>query len=191
MNKSEIVKKFFPEKARDYTFFTLFFLLFSVFIIFIIKPSLTTAFSIGKEETDLKKIDSLYEKIIAGIVDTQTLLEKNRDQLYLVEKAIPVQPQVNKIAKDLEQAGTKNLILIKKLNIQEINLIEENKGFLQKVKVNIEAKSSFDNIIKFIKDLLGQRRLKSIEKLTIIKDNEAASESGQLKFSMEIEGYYL
>lgn len=191
MDKTKLLKKLFSEKTINYTFASLFFIIFSVFLLFIIRPSLTTAFSLKKEEDDLKKINAKYIDIISGIIDTQSRLENNRDKLFLIEKAIPIQPQVNKIASDIENAGIDNSIMVNKMNIQEITLIGENKNYLQSVKVNIEARSTFEDLINFSKDLFKQRRLKSIEKIVILKDNEASTKSSQLKFSIVVNGYYL
>jgi len=57
MDLSNISKSIFVKKTGNYISIIFFLLIFSIFIIFAIKPSLTTAFSLKKEEVDLKKVD--------------------------------------------------------------------------------------------------------------------------------------
>ena len=64
MDLTKINKTIFSKKTKDYTFIILFLLIFSIFIFFAVKPSLTTAVSLKKEEFDLQRVDLLYEKKI-------------------------------------------------------------------------------------------------------------------------------
>ncbi|MDH7476416.1 MAG: hypothetical protein QHH09_03015 [Microgenomates group bacterium] len=193
MKKNQLLNKLFSDKSRDYSYFSLFFIIFTIFVIFAIKPSLSTAFSLKKEAEDLQKVNSYYEKIIGGIVQAQALLEINRDRLYLLNEAIPDMPQVNKIAGDIRIIAEQNNLQIDKLNIDEIELTKNKKeNVLRTVRVNLEASAYFDNLLAFVKNLLQQRRLKSINKLIINKEKEVIStESAQLKINFELEGYYL
>lgn len=191
MDKNKLLSKLFGEKTKDYTYFSFFFIIFSIFILFAIRPSLSVAFSLGKEERDLIAINAVYEKVVMGIVETQSLLENNREKLPFVYRAISNRPQVNKITKDLEEAGVRNNVRISKIDIQEINLIGKKENNIQKIKVGVEAQASFSNLLQYIKDLHKQRRLKAINKLTVLKESSIATSGGTLKFTIELEGFYL
>lgn len=190
MSQIEIPKNIFSKKTADYTFAILFFLIFSIFIIFAIKPSLTTAFALKKEETELKKINSLYESKILRIVDIQSQIEKNREYFPLLDQAISTSPQVNKIIEDIKEAADANSFLIKKVDVSDVNLFTPNKKNLEKVKVTVEGKSSFEDLLKFTASLFEKRRLKTIKKMIITNDTESTV-SSQLKITLDIEGYYL
>lgn len=192
MDKSQIIKKLFSEKTKDYTYFSLFFIIFSIFVVFAIKPSLTTAFSLKKEAEDLTKVNSYYDKIVMGVVNVQSLLENNRDNLFLIEQAISARPKVNKVAGDLQDAADKNDLKISKLSIEEINLTKDTQGVLKTVRVSMEARSSFENLMGFVRSFYEQRRIKSLNKLTVSRENtEVSTGSGQLKIVFDLEGYYL
>lgn len=167
----------------------LFFLIFSIFIVFAINPSLKTAFSLKKEAKDLTKIDSLYEKKIMGISLIQSQIEDNRDNLFLLSEAISEYPEVNKMVNDIKTIADKNSLIIKKANIADVNLSQSKKS-LDKVRLIIEGKTNFDNLLTFIKDLSGQRRLKTIYNLIVNQDNESTT-SGQLQVTLTIDGFYL
>ncbi|KKQ23588.1 MAG: hypothetical protein US40_C0002G0131 [Candidatus Roizmanbacteria bacterium GW2011_GWC2_37_13] len=184
-----ISKSVFSKKTRDYTFIVLFLLIFSVFIIFAINPSLKTAFSLKKEEKDLVKVDTLYEKKIMDISSIQSQIEENRDSLFLINEAISEYPEVNKMVDDVKTIADKNSLMIRKANIDEVSLSQSKKK-LDKVRLIIEGKTNFDNLMKFTDDLFKQRRLKTINNLIINLDKEATA-SGQLQVIIAIDGYYL
>ena len=180
--------KIFNKKAQDYSFSILFFLIFSIFIVFAIRPSLTTAFSLTKEGSDLKTLDSQYELQIGNIINLQSTMEENRDNLYLIDESISDSPQVNKIIEDIKKAGDSNSIIISNLSIGEVNLTELDNKSLQTLKISLEGFGNYENLMAFIKTLFNKRRLETIEKMQIIKEEDAGSE--ELKIKMDIQGYY-
>ncbi|MFH0979595.1 MAG: type 4a pilus biogenesis protein PilO [Candidatus Roizmanbacteria bacterium] len=184
-----IPKSIFSKKTKDYTFVVLFFLIFSVFIFFAINPSLKTAFSLKKEEKDLVKIDSIYEQKIMDISSIQSQIEDNRDNLFLFKEAISEYPEVNKMINDVKTIADKNSLVIKKANIADVNLSQSKKS-LDRVKLIIEGKTDFNNLLAFIKDLFEQRRLKNVYNLIVNRDSESTA-SGELQVILTIEGFYL
>ena len=189
MNLGVISKSIFEKKGGDYAFIVFFFLIFSVFIIFAIKPSLTTAYSLKKEEMDLTKVDRVYEEKINTITLIQTQIEENRDNLPLLNQSISEHPEVNKIIEDIKKIADKNSLTLNKASIVDINFSKTNKE-KQNVKLKMEVTASFENLRKFITDLLAQRRLKLIDELLISRDKDS-SDSGDLKVNLTIDGFYL
>lgn len=189
MDKKDLLKTIFNQKTQDYTYAILFLLIFSVFIILAINPSLKTAFSLKKQEQDLSKIDNLYEQKIMNIALIQSQIEENRDDLILLDQAITIYPEVNKLVDDVKKIADKNSFFITKANISDINLKQTNKK-IEKVSLNLEGKTNYENLLSFINDLFQQKKLKLIEKMIVNKDNESTS-SSQLKVSFVIDGFYL
>ena len=189
MDLNKILKSVFIKKNADYLFIIFFLLIFSIFIVFAIKPSLTTAYSLKKEELDLTKIDLVYEEKINNITSIQTQIEQNRDNLPLLNQALSEQPEVNKIIEDVKRSADKNQIIINKASIIDINFSKTNKE-KQDVKLKMEVTTSFPNFRQFMTEILEQRRLKLINELTMSRDKESTS-SGNLKISVTIDGYYL
>ncbi|MFA5769897.1 MAG: type 4a pilus biogenesis protein PilO [Patescibacteria group bacterium] len=189
MKLNTISKSIFEKKSREYIYVIFFLLIFSVFIIFAIKPSLTTAYSLKKEEIDLTKVDQVYEEKINNITLIQTQIEENRDNLPLLNQSVSEQPEVNKIIEDIKKIADKNFITINKASIVDINFSKTNKE-KQNVKLKIEATTSFENLRLFMTDLFAQRRLKLIDNLVIYRDKESTG-SGDLNVDLSIDGYYL
>jgi Tfp pilus assembly protein PilO len=189
--KNKIIEKIFSEKTRDYTFAILFFLIFSVFIFFAIRPSLTTAFSLQKEEKDLRGVNDVYEKRIIDVARIQSQLEENRDKLYLIDSAIPEAPQVSKIIDDLNKIDQNGSFFIKKASIGEVNLSKNaGKEGLKTIRITIESESDFKDALTFINETLSQRRLKTIQRILFQRIGEG-SDSAKLKIGFDIEGYHL
>src|SRR3989338_6635584 len=129
MDLSNISKSIFVKKTGSYISIIFFLLIFSIFIIFAIRPSLTTAFSLKKEEADLKKVDKVYEDNINNIVLIQTQMEENRNDLPLFSQSISEYPEVNKIIEDIKKIADKNSFIINKASIVDINLSSTNQEF--------------------------------------------------------------
>lgn len=183
------LKDIFTKKVRDYTFAILFLLIFSGFIAFAIRPSITTAFSLKKEETDLDKIDKQYEEKIMDIASIQSQIEGSREDLHLLDDAVSQYPAVNKMVEDVKNIADKNNFSIKKANIADVDLSVTKKS-LSKVSLIVEGKTDFNNFMIFLDDLHGQRRLKTVDKILISRDLESTG-SGSLRVVMTIDGYYL
>ena len=193
---SEVIKKLVEQvvtkKTKDYTYIVIFFLIFSFFIFFAIRPSLITALSLAAEENQLNKTNASYEADIVNILSLQNALQNYQDRLYLLADSLPDKPQLNKILTDIEQNGEKNSVVITKMNFNEVALTRKQTTDLHTVEVNIQAATTYENLLSFIEDLSNQRRIKSIDKIDILKDsNDVASSSKDLNVSIKILGYYL
>lgn len=190
MKNNQLVKSIFNKKTGDYTFTIMFFLIFSMFIVFAIKPSLTTAASLKKEEIDLEKVDSLYENKIIGIASLQQMMEENRNGFPMLSQAIASYPKVNKMIEDIKVVADENSFVIEKAGVADVNLYETNKTTIQQIQVNVEGTTSFENLMKFTQSLFIQRRLKTIPKMSITRQSDSSG-SAMLKVVLNIEGYYL
>lgn len=185
-----IKKDIFHPRIKDYTFSILFFLIFSFFIFFIIRPTLLTLTFLKREETDLKKINQIYDEKILGFSQLQQFLENNRDKLPYLMEAVPDKPNLSKVIDDLDKASSRSGIILKKVDTKEVNLKALRQKKYNTVSFNLESTADFDQLISFLEILLNQRRLKSIEKLIITKD-EISSSSGQLQIQMKIKMSHL
>ena len=163
----------------------------SIFVIFAIRPSLVTAFSLKKEETELNKLNNTYEGVISKIVAIQSSFENYRQDLHLFSEAIPSKPNVNRLIGDIEQATATSSVTIQKLSAGEVNLVDKSKGTLRSTSIDIDASADFDNLLQSIQEIYRQRRLKKVQKLDITSQSNDSTESAGLKLKLKVEGYYL
>ncbi len=181
------------KKTQNYSYVIIFLIIFSIFIIAAIKPALTTAFSLQKEEVELTKLDAKYEEAILSIVNTQSLIEEVRDDLPLYDAALPDRPNVNTLLNDIQIAADENNITPTSINVGEVNLKQIGGVKVKTLKITMETSSSFDNLRGFANTLIDQRRLKAIDSFKIEKKEKSkgSTESAELKLSLEVEGLYL
>lgn len=188
--KSELAEKVASKKIKDYSYAVAFFIIFAFFVFFAIRPNIETAFTLQKELGTLKDLDKNYEAAIVHIINVQTILEKYRDQVPMLSDALPLNPQVNKVVDDLHIAASSSGLLMKELDINEVNLKEVEQKTLRSFQINLSTDADFSTVKNFFLTLNNQRRLKTIDNL-IIKQDKISSGSGQLRIQMNITGYYL
>jgi Tfp pilus assembly protein PilO len=126
------------------------------------------------------------------------MVEANRNNLFLLDQSLPQIPQVNKVIDDLNKAASDSGVLIKKVDIGEVNLkVDKSSRDTKTFAVDIETESDFTQVRRFIDVFMSQRRLKTMTNLSIIKevggfgDSFGSSESAILKIKLEVDGHYL
>ncbi|MDO8497898.1 MAG: type 4a pilus biogenesis protein PilO [bacterium] len=192
MNRTDLVEKLMNKKVKDYSFTVLFFVIFAFFAIFVIKPNLSTAFSLQKELLELRALDKNYEQGILNIVNFQSLLETKREDFFLLDDAIPPHPFISQLIGDIDRLSSSSGIVVKKINIQDINLKEtvvDKK--LRQISLNLELEADFPKTHEFFKAIINQRRIKAVKKIAITKSSKEASGSSTLKIQFDVDSYYL
>ncbi len=192
--EGELPKQFFSKKTADYSYSIVFFLTFSFFTWFVIRPNLATVFSLQKELHDLKLVDAEYNEAINKIIATQSIFETIRNDLYVLDEALPAAPKINKTLDDLKQIASSSGISFSKMNISQVSFKTKQKPRREKrgsFTVRFETNSGFNDLKKFIELISNQRRLKTIKNLAITKDNKESTQSSTLKIELEVESYYL
>ena len=192
ISKEELLKEFSTKKAKDYTYAIIFFLTFSFFTFFVIKPNITTVVALEKELKELKEIDLSYSNVIDKIINLQTSVEKTRETVGVLGEALPARPQVNQLIEDIRRSSSESGMIIGKLTISEINLKNKSeKSGYKKIRVDLTSQAGFEEANKFILSLFEQRRIKSVNDITISKDTKESTASATINVKLLVEGYYL
>jgi Tfp pilus assembly protein PilO len=190
MTRKEFIDKITKnKKVKDYTLTIFFFLIFAFFVFFAIRPNIVTAFNLQKELQDLKVKDRKYEQTLFNIVNYQAVLETNRDNFFLLDEAVPSNPQVYKVIDDLRVSASASGVLTSRFDVSEVQLTKDKKQRkMQAYKISLETTSDINQVKGFIENFMSQRRLKTIDSLSITPDNRTEN---SFKIQMIIEGYYL
>lgn len=192
MNKAVIKRKLLVKKATDYSYTILFFISFAFFTFFVIRPNILTILSLQEESGRLHILDIGYENVIKKIVDIQTFLEENRTDLPLLDEALPDVPQINKLVNDSQFSASDSGMTLNTMSINKVDLRDSGKKKdRKKVSLTIEGVANFLQSKSFIIQVMNDRRLKTIRKITFDIDSKQSSESGNLRLVLEVEGYYL
>ncbi len=192
MNKSVIKRKLLVRKATDYSYTILFFLSFAFFTFFVIRPNILTILSLQEEAGKLHILDTGYENVINKIVDIQTFLQENGQDLYLLDEALPTLPQINKLVVDSQYSASSSGMNLSTMSINKVDLRDTaKKTARKKISITVEGMASFLQSKDFITQVMNDRRLKMIRQITFDQDEKNGSASGSLKLLLEVEGYYL
>lgn len=203
MDRNEIISQVLNKKIRDYTFPVLFFIMFSIFVFFAIRPNLVTAFSLQRQLEELRQQDAQYETIILNIVRYQSVVEQTRDDIGVLEEAVPTSPQIFSMVEGLRNAATQSGMIINNMDVSDVQLKgeledeatskitkkveEENKKFV----IKFQATSSFNDVRNFLAQIANQRRLKIIESMNVNAVSNQGSGSATFNISFVINGFYL
>jgi len=192
MNKSIIKRKLLVKKAADYSYTILFFISFAFFTFFVIRPQILTILSLQEQVGRLHILDTGYENVIKKIVDIQSFLQDNGQDLYLLDEALPTLPQINKLVVDTQSSASDSSMILTSMAINKVNLRDiEKKTSRKNISITLEGNGGFISSKDFITRVINNRRLKMIQQLGFNQDEKKGSASGSLKLQLEIEGYYL
>jgi len=192
MNKSVIKRKLFVKKAADYSYTILFFISFAFFTFFVIRPNILTILSLQEEAGKLHILDIGYENVIKKIVDIQSFLQENGQDLYLLDEALPTLPQINKLVIDTQFSASSSGMTLSSMSINKVDLRDiEKKLMRRKINITLDGDANFTNSKEFITQIMNNRRLKMIQQIGFNQDEKKGSASGGLRLLLEVEGYYL
>lgn len=187
------IKLNFKKKTKDYSYAVLFFVIFSFFIVAVIKPNVTAVFELQKEKERLMVVRNSYSAVIDKIVDIQSTFENIRLDAPIINEALPVGAQINKVIKDIDAAASSSGVLINRFNIDELNFKKEKNTVTNNLKaaVDLEVIGDFEQIKNFTGVLLKQRRLKTVDDILITRENEKGTDSASLKAIIKLSTKYL
>lgn len=186
------IKFIFGKKIKDYTYTILFFLIFSFFLLVVIKPNLEIVFNLQKEREKLIALATSYSLVIEKIVAMQVMLETTRKDIFVLDQALPVKPEINKIIDDINNIASLSGLIIKNFSVSQINLKENQKSVgRQDLILDLDLDSDFNGAKTFFEELHKQRRLKIINNISINKDSKSGTIGGQLKIKMSVKTFYL
>ncbi|OGK12195.1 hypothetical protein A3C98_04340 [Candidatus Roizmanbacteria bacterium RIFCSPHIGHO2_02_FULL_37_15] len=192
MEKTSFIKKLYNVTTKDYTYTIAFFFIFSFFIFYVIKPNLLSVFETNAKIKQLEKTNILYERQIDKIIEIQSVFERNREDFLILDEAIGSKPEVNKLLSDVAISSGESTLAVERIDIFDINLKEKVKEEkLKSFVINMDLTGTFEDTVFYIKKIYGQRRLKLIPDLELVKDRIETSPSASLKIKLKVEGYHL
>lgn len=191
MNTKELLSKLTQDKkVKDYSYAILFFSISSFFAWFVIKPVLGIAFSLDRQKKDLVVVDAVYEKNLNELIDTQSKLELIRDRVALLDQALPIGPHTQTVLISMQNAAAKTGVGMSKVSIARINL-KTNGKTAETFSVNAQIDGSFAQAQSFIRELLNQRRIKTIKNVHMVSINATAQTASAVRIDIVVDVAYL
>lgn len=175
-------------------------LLFSIVIV----PSFST---IKELQAKIKELSALNDKLVAKLRVLENLnakYEENENNLFLVEKATPNNPEAEGLEKEIRYYMEKNAVNLKSLSISDFPIFgkeivntgkKSNKNTMETSNAEMEnfgslnfsltAQANYDNLKMFLNSLQNNIRIKKINNVTV-----SAASGGLLNLSISGEVYY-
>lgn len=177
------------KRSASYLTLTLSFLTLSFFGLFAIRPTLITAISLFKGVADLQKLNLEYENKIGSLIKAQSAYEQIRDDLPLVNAALPSTAEFSKLAKAVEKFADRENFNIAQLQIDSVSISQlpasakaYNFGF------NLIGTGKYSSITSFISHLLNWKRIVNINSLELAQ--EGSTSSGNLRLTLKATAFY-
>ncbi|KUK79451.1 MAG: hypothetical protein XD95_0374 [Microgenomates bacterium 39_7] len=169
------------------------------FIIFAIRPTVITIFELLAE---IKAREELNQKLgtkIDQIFAAQTLYNQIYDRLYLLDQALPTNPDFAHFSQTLEGNRLETNLALKTLNYSSIVLTEktdrgpakENQNFI----FSSDLAGGYPNLKNLLDNIFHQRRIVYIDSLKIsqAKNKQDEEETTNLPLTISLNGkaFYL
>lgn len=179
--------RFYQRKdVKIYTEVILSLLTVSFFLFFAIKPTAIAISGLVKKIEDQKIVS---EKMAAKIQTLATAQENYRalkPDLYLADEALPKNPELTTLAKQLETLARQNNIKIKLIQFDKVNLrgIDQEETGPIEIKFTLKANGLYPNLKSFLQSLDSLRRITNIKEFGVV-------EADMLELNLEGNAFYL
>lgn len=177
------------KKAASYFALTLSLLTLSFFGLFAIRPTLITAISLMKQVSDLRKLYVDYENKIGSLLRAQSEYEQIRDDIPLINAALPANSSFSKIAKGIERFAAQESLTINQFQIDPVTISSPPVASkLYDFGFTIIGIGKYSSISSFLGHLTNWQRIVSIKSLEFTQTGGTAS--GNLRVSIKASAYY-
>lgn len=177
------------KKTASYFTLTLSLLSLSFFGIFAIRPTITTAVSLTKNIQDLKKLNLQYEDKIGSLIRAQTEYEKIRNDLPLIDTAIPANASFSKLVKAVERFADRENVTIGQLQIDTVPVSTlSSSSKMYSFGFNLSVFGKYPSLTSFISHLLYWKRITTVSALDFSK--EVSTPGANLQLTLRGTAYY-
>ncbi len=183
---SPIIKN---KKSASYFTLTLTFISLSFFGLFAIRPTLTTVFSLYKGVNDLRKLNFDYENKIGNLIRAQSEYEQIRNDLPLIDAALPTNTNFSKVTMAIERFAGKENVTINHIQIDNVSISKlPTTGKVNNYGFSMTSTGNYSSLFAFISHLINWKRIVNINSLDVTK--EGASTSAILRLNIKGILYY-
>lgn len=178
------------KKPRVYTGIILSILTVIFFVIFAIKPTLTTITQLIKQTKDQRLVATELEKKISSLSQAQNEYLTIESDLYLVDEALPQDPQVPLLIKQLETLAYQSGVGISRLRLNEVELKKTGslKTEKQPLSFSFTAFGNYANLKNFLSSLSTLRRIILVESFSFQK---GTGEKSGLSLNLAAKAWFL
>lgn len=141
------------------------------FALFAINPTISTIVKLRKEVKDSKFVESKLSQKINSLSSLSSEYIKIKDDIPFILDAIPDQPEAPTLTAQIQSLAQSSNVKITDLQISSVDLTSQNiSSTSSSFTFTLTAISNYENLQKFISDLINMQRILSLESISIIKN---------------------
>lgn len=177
------------KRTASYLTITLSFLSLSLFGLFAIRPTLMTALSLIKSVGDLQKLNVEYENKISSLIHAQSEYEKIREDLPLVDSALPSNSSFSNVAQSIERFAIREDVVINQLQIDSVPVSTLSaSSTLYNYGFSLVGLGEYEYLSNFLSHIINWKRIITIKSLEF--NQEGSTQSGILRLTLKGTAYY-
>ncbi len=184
-------------RGRDFAAVTASLFLTAFFLFFAIRPTANAIAELLGEIKAREKSDVQLQEKIDQIIKAQNFYNQIYDRLFLVEEALPQNPQIASLAKEIEAQRLKENLDLSKLGYSSLVLTDETGGKDKKketanltpINFTLSMAGQYLDFKDFLKNVFEQRRIVHINNFEI--QQAKGEETINLDISLSGNTFYL
>lgn len=177
------------KKTASYFTLTLSLFTLSFFGLFAIRPTLITAISLMKQVSDLRKLYIDYENKIGTLIRAQTEYEQIRDDIQLVDKALPINSSFSKLAITIEKFANQEDFTINQFQIDPVPISNPSTtGKLYDFGFTLVGTGKYPSVSSFLNHIVNWKRIVNIKSLEFAQTG--GTSSATLRLSLKATTHY-
>ena len=193
------------KKARVYSSFAFTLITITFFVFFAIKPTIITITQLLKQTDDQKKVSKALQEKITALKKAQDEYNLTSTKFYLLDEALPKNPQSEYLVQVIEYIGLKNQVELTGLKVDGVVLWEETKNSPtvgdknktapklsnqneQTIEFSTTVKGNYPQLKTFLNDFIGLRRIVTVDSFGI---TPVKGEGQELSLNIQAKTYFL
>lgn len=177
------------KKTASYFTLTLSLFTLSFFGLFAIRPTLITAISLMKQVSDLRKLYIDYENKIGTLIRAQTEYEQIRDDILLVDKALPTNSSFSNLAVTIEKFANQEDFTINQFQIDPVPISNPAAtGKIYDFGFTLVGTGRYPAISAFLNHVVNWKRIVNIKSLEFAQTG--GTSSATLRLSLKATTHY-
>ncbi len=159
--------------------------------VFAIQPTLVTMSDLIKEIDDKKELNDKLEKKISQLQSAQNEYYRVENRLYLIDEAIPSQPELIRVLKIVELLATESNVLISSVGVptipdEEISQLSFAQIAQQPLAVSVSVSGDYVDIRSYVEALRKSRRIFEVASVTFNVSENRGDQSLQASISLNV-----
>ncbi len=184
-----IKKTWDKPEVRTFSAATATVFLIAFFLFVALKPTVETIFLLNKKIADARETEKLMTEKIQNLNIALSNYSQIETDIPLIENYFPSEPKTDQIVEIFIMNFKKTRLTSPEFNFPKYNLVSPEKigqTAPRSIGITSSAKTSFNNALLFIQNLLSSNRIFSIDSLSINKREKDTN----LNFNFEGKTYY-